>query len=306
MRAVVTGATGFVGKWLVDTLLEQGEEVMVLVRNTEAIPCSWKEKVLVVNATLDQIIDLCGMELPWKDADIFFHLAWAGTSGTERANTQLQLANVQHTCDAVRLAAKLGCERFANAGSIMEYEAMKYIPKDGALPGMGCIYSVAKLTADYMAKVVATQEKITYVNLIMSNIYGVGEKSARFVNTIMRKMLMNEEIPLTEGKQLYDFIYVEDAVAAMILAAKKGDANSSYYIGNVCQRPLKDFVQEMHAVLKSNAKLMFGAIPFGGVQLEYNEFDTSSLRKLGFEPRISFAEGVKRTKKWMLEVENEF
>lgn len=306
MKAVVTGATGFVGKWLVEELLNQGDEITVIVRNSAAIPQSWKEKVYVVEASLEQISLLTLDAFDISHADIFFHMAWAGTSGMERADTKMQLANVQYTCDAVRLASMLHCSRFVNAGSIMEYEAMAYIPKKEAVPGMGYIYSVAKLTADLMAKTVAMQERVSYINVIISNIYGVGEKSARFLNTTMRKMLNNEEIPLTHGEQLYDFIYVEDAVRAIVLAGKKGEANAAYYIGNVNQRPLKDFVDEMYVTIGSNAKLKFGEIPFVGVALKYDEFDTTGLEKLGFVPKTTFKEGIVKTKDWMVEVENEF
>ena len=306
MKAVVTGATGFVGKWLVEELLRQGDEVTVIVRNSNSVPCNWKTQVHIVEASLEQLSHLTVNDFNMATADMFFHFAWAGTSGMDRADTEMQLANVQYACDAVRLASILNCKRFVNAGSIMEYEAMAYVPQDTTKPGMGYIYSIAKLTADCMAKTVATKEKIGYINVIISNIYGIGEKSARFLNTTMRKMLNNERIPLTHGEQLYDFIYVEDAVKAIILAGKEGIENSSYYIGNVDQKPLKEYIVEMRDVLKSVSELAFGEVPFVGPRLTYHEFSTRGLTELGFFPAVSFAEGIKLTKDWMVEVENEF
>ncbi len=300
MKAIVTGATGFVGKWLVKDLLEQGDEVVVIVRSKQRIPKEWIKKVHVVEATLEQYSSLENItEL--KKADLFFHLAWAGTAGMERANTYLQLMNVQYTCNAVRLSKKLGCSRFVNAGSIMEYEAMKYIPIDSSTPGAGNIYSTAKMTADFMAKTVANQEKVEYINIIISNIYGVGEFSARFLNSTLRKMIANEAIPLTSGQQLYDFIYVTDAVKQIIAAGKRGECNNSYYIGNAEQQSLRNYIIEMAAAIESRSELLFGSVPYVGAMLNYQEFNTGKILSLGVRPQISFAEGVRMVRDWIVE-----
>ena len=305
LKAVVTGATGFVGKWLVNELLRQGDDVTVIVREEKRISEEWKEKVHIVISSLEQLSELDINSFYLEKIDVFFHLAWAGTSGMERADIALQLKNVQAAYDAVKLAAKLQCKRFVNAGSIMEYEAIQYIAKDGSLPGMGYIYSTAKLTADFMAKTAAVQEKMGYNNVIISNIFGAGEYSARFFNTTLRKMLKSERIPLTCGNQLYDFIYVSDAVKAIILVGKKGEKNVSYYIGNETQKPLKQFVIEMKEVLKSDSELVFGEIPFTGAMLSYHEFDVAAVASLGFHPEITFKQGVILTKDWMVNERNE-
>ena len=305
MKAVVTGATGFVGKWLVEELLKQGDSVTVIVRNKNSIPTSWISKVTVIEASLNVLATLKPENFSQETADIFFHLAWDGTSGYDRADTDKQLSNVAYACDAVRLASRLNCNRFVNAGSIMEYEAMEYVPCNGTSPRMGYIYSTAKLAANYMAKTVANKEHLTYINAVISNIYGVGEKSARFLNTTLRKMLNNETLPLTAGTQMYDFIYVEDAVKAIILAGKNGKNNTAYYIGNTKQRPLKEFIEEMKSVLGSASELKYGEVPFTGPLLAYNELGLSYLTELGFTPQFNFTEGVILTKNWITEVEYE-
>ena len=301
MKVIVTGATGFVGQWLVRKLLERGNEVAVIVRDKNRVPKEWAADVHMVEATLESLKNLGTDDFPWKNADLFFHFAWAGTSGIERADEVLQLKNVQAACDAVRLAGAIACRRFVYAGSIMEYEAVKQIPKDYEKPAPGLLYSTAKLTADFMAKTLSARENMDYINVIISNIYGPLESSPRFLNTTLKKMLKNETIPLTKGTQMYDFIYVTDAVEAMITAAEQGMANASYYIGNSKQRPLKEYILEMRDILDSRANLLFGEIPLKGTPLTYQEFDTTKLERMGFVPKISFAEGIGLTRDWILE-----
>lgn len=306
MKYIVTGATGFVGQALVNQLIKEKNHIVVLVRNQAKVPKEWIENDLVTifiseMENYNKIVEY----IKEKNFDIFVHLAWSGTSGMERANVKMQLDNVNYCCEAVCLAAKLGCKKFVNAGSIMEYEVIDFIPSDGTQPGLGNIYSTAKLTADYMAKTIAAKEGLNYNNVIISNIYGAGEKSQRFLNTTLRKMLRNESIPLTHGNQLYDFIYITDAVNAIIKVSQSDEIiNESVYIGNTTQKPLKDFILEMKNIVASDSVLLFGAVPFNGALLRYNEFDTFKLeQRLNFVPIVSFEQGIKLTRKWMEEQE---
>lgn len=305
MKVVITGATGFVGQWLINELLQQGDDITIIARNPEHISEEWRKRIHIVKASLWNLKDLRTEDFTCETADIFFHLGWAGTSGLERADYDLQIQNLHASCEAVKLAKRLQCGRFVNAGSIMEYEVIHSIPQDAVLPGMGNVYSVAKLAADFLGKIIATNEGIDYINVIISNIYGAGERSARFLNTTLKKMLNNKEIPLTHCRQMYDFIYVSDAVKAIALAGKIGEKNSAIYIGNTEQYPLKDFIIQMKEVLGSQSELLFGKVPLTGATIEYNDFDSKKLEKMGFKPEISFAHGIELTRDWILEEDNE-
>ncbi len=300
MEAIVTGATGFVGRWLVNELVNQNDHVTIIARHKELVPEDWKGNVYVIEASLERLASLEKSNFPKETYDIFFHFAWDGISGMERSDVQRQIKNIQYTCDAVALSSMLHCSRFVNAGSIMEYEAMYDVLAEGARPQMGYMYSTAKLAADFMAKTLAAKEGLTYINAVISNIYGAGENSARFINSTLRKMLRHEDIPLTHGEQLYDFIYVSDAARAIILVGKEGEGYTSYYIGNPKQKHLKEFVLEMREVLGSKSALLFGQIPYPSKGLPYCELDTYSLGRLGFQPEIGFARGIKLTKEWII------
>lgn len=306
MKAIVTGATGFVGKWLVSQLLEQQDEVTIIVRDTSKIPLEWNKRVNIIEEDLRRLEDLGAEVFSDCSGGFFYHLGWTGTSGQTRTDITQQMENVRITCEAVKLAKRLKCTRFVYAGSIMEYEAMEYVPANGSAPAMGNIYSVMKLTADFCAKILAIQESIDYINVVISNIYGAGECSPRFINSTLMKMINDEVIPLTHGNQLYDFIYVSDAVKAIIMAAKLGEKNSVYYIGNAEQHPLKSYVLQMKEILNSESQLLFGEIPFNGPMLTYKEFETNKIGQLGFVPSVSFAEGIKRTQTWLMEGKCEY
>ena len=125
-KAIVTGANGFVGGAVTRTLIKNGVRVIALDMEgcNNNIPNS--EMVEFYPFSLDAIDDLEEV-LKDKNADIFYHFAWAGSAGPQRANTELQLKNAQWTVDCLRFAKKIGCTRFVNAGSIMEQETIKAV-----------------------------------------------------------------------------------------------------------------------------------------------------------------------------------
>lgn len=301
MRIVITGGTGFVGKWLVKEIARHNNEIILLTidENDKPIEFNYLVNVKYVVCPLDKLESIEARTITSQPIDVFMHLAWVGTSGPIRSDEKIQLNNVRYACDAIRLAKALGAKKYINAGSIMEYESFYSLTANNVVyPTM--MYSAAKLTEDFFSKILANSLNIEYVNLIIGNIYGVGEKSQRFINVITKKMIKNEKVELTECTQNYDFIYAEDAARAVYLVLEKGLNNNSYYIGNSKPKMLKEYVLKMKEALSSNSEIVFGAIPFTSVPLSYKEFEMDKIhRELGFEPSVSFDEGISLMKEWL-------
>lgn len=299
---IVTGATGFLGKAFVQLLLMENERVTVIVRDKYKAMDLWGGKVEIIKEDLADINSKTNRNLRFSvnDENILVHFAWEGASGDERALEITQLDNVKISCALMRKAREWGCQRFIYAGSIMEYEAMKTVASDSERPFRNMMYSIAKLTADFMLKTIAADIGVDYLNVIISNIFGPGEVSRRFLNNVVRSLIKNDALKLTEGFQPYDFIYSDDAMKMIKAVADRGNPFESYYIGNSTQRPLRDFVMEARKVLDSSSELLFGAVPLTGQPIDYKEFDCTKMETLGVIPEVSFSEGIKRTAGWIL------
>ena len=303
--AIVTGASGFVGSQLVKELLLNGVEVYAVVRRDAplryALPSHPGLHTIACN--MDEYASLPDL-IPAAATDVFYHLAWEGSAGPLRADTQVQLDNVLHTVEAVRAAKALHCGRFCGAGSIMETEAIAYIPQTGSHPNKSYIYSTAKLTAHFMAKTTAQDLGIPFVWGVISNAYGVGEVSPRFINTTLTKLLHASEADFTEGIQLYDFVYISDMAHAFFLLGQSGNPNTAYYIGSGQPRPIREYVEIMRDRIAPRVVLHFGAVSFNGVCLPLETFDISMLSAdTGFRPMISFEDGIQMTAQWLKETE---
>ena len=295
---VVTGANGFIGAALCRELAAQGVGVIAVVNksdsNVKEIP-----GVEVLHCELSQYSKLSTLIGRKRDIDVFYHFAWAGTSGDLRGNVDIQLANVKAACEAVEACKDIGCKRFVFAGSIMEYEIDAYMQTE-KMPSRNTLYCTAKLSGDYMARTVAADCGVEYIRAIISNVYGPGEYSARLINTSIRKMLRGEHCAFSSGEQLYDFIYIDDAAKAFIAVGKRGISNKTYYIGNAVPRKLKEFLCQLRDVVNPALKIGLGEIPFNGVSLSYNELSTDNVTAdTGFVPQIDFVTGIRRTVEWI-------
>lgn len=302
-KVIISGANGFVGGALVRELATKGVNIIALDMEGHFDNLPQNDLVTFVPFSLDQAFKL--MDNPCVvGADTFYHFAWAGSSGTARADTTLQLHNVQWTIDCLRLAKELGCKRFINAGSIMEKETISAVFEPGSKPGMGYIYGGGKLAAHAMCKAVAADIGIDLVWAMITNAYGVGEKSSRMVNTTIQKCIRRESPCFTSGTQNYDFVYIDDVARAFRLIGEKGKPFCEYLIGSSHAKPLKDFLLEMKAAIAPDIDFLFGDIAFTGVDQPLEDFDCSKTElDTGFKAKISFGEGCRLTRDWWLQVQ---
>ena len=297
--AIITGASGFIGRAVVKELLQNGYEVYAVVRNgsESKLPCHPNCHIVPCNmehiGTLSRIISL-------KGAKYFFHFAWDGCSGESRFDVELQLKNVLWTVEACKIAKALGCDKIIVSGTIMEKETLAATYQKGNKPGLGYIYGGAKVAAHTMAMSVCAAQGIDLVWASITNAYGVGEKSPRLLNSTIQKCINKINPQFTSGLQNYDFIYIDDVARAFRLIAERGHAYNEYVISSGGAKPLRQFLLELKAAIAPDRDFLFGDIPYTGVNLSISEFDNRQLcEDTGFKAEVSFMDGCKKTYNWL-------
>jgi nucleoside-diphosphate-sugar epimerase len=302
-KVIVTGANGFIGSRLVQSLSKESVEVFAIVKDE-------KEDIDSIAGFNGVHIIYCDMAeydtLPNKitgfkygGVDIFYHLAWAGIFDEERTNHKVQLNNVSCACKSLLIASDMKIPRYIYTTSVHEYGVIKQLI-EGANKINGIqLYGVGKLTAHLMLSCLASGSDTSFFPVVISNVYGVGD-SCSIINTTIQKLLTGNTAAFTHARQLCDFIYVDDVVRGIIEVGRKGVTGHNYYLGSCQLMPLYRYLEKLKQIVNPDAELKFGEIPFPSTSLTYSEFDIHQLYiDTGFKAKISFEEGIKKEIEWI-------
>lgn len=302
-RAIVTGGTGALGIALIKYLLKKGYNVTVIVNPSSTrinrIPNS--DNVKIIRCDLSELIKLKGSLT--QSYEQFYHLAWIGTSGVSRNDMELQLQNIKYTLDAVYLASTLQCKVFIGAGSQAEYGLVNEKLTEESYPKPESGYGMAKLCAGQMSRNICKVYGIKHIWLRVLSVYGPYDGFHTLISSTLIKLVHNQRPLFTKAEQIWDFIYSEDAAMAFYLAAKDGKDGECYNIGSGMELPLSDYIKMIWEIIQPPLELKFGDIPYNNSQVMHLSTSIDKLKNdTGFDPKVSFSDGILFTYKWLKEV----
>ena len=294
-RVIITGATGAVGTAIIQELINQNKEVLVLCRKGSKRNGQIPEHPLV-HRRYCELSELASLEnTDDEEYDIFYHLAWEGTTGEARDDMYLQNRNVRYALDAVGVAKRFGCKKFIGVGSQAEYGRVEGLikPDTPTFPTMG--YGIGKLTAGLMTRQYAHQLNLQHIWVRIVSIYGPNDTSQSMVMTTINKLKLGGTPQLTKGEQMWDYLYSGDAGRAFALLGDKGVDGKTYVLGSGNVRLLRHYVEDIRDVVSPDSVLAFGAIDYYPHQVMHLQADVSELEKdTGWKAEISFKEGIKK------------
>ena len=292
-RAIVTGATGAVGTALLKELVKNKGEVLVICREKSKRNKNIPKDPLIkqINCDLSNLSEL--KNTTGNKWDVFYHLAWMGTTGVARNDMYLQNKNVEYALDAVKIAKRFGCSTFIGIGSQAEYGRYEGILEvdTPTYPEMG--YGYAKLCAGQMTRGYAHELGLQHIWVRILSIYGPNDGMQSMIMSTINKLL-NRQVPqLTLGEQLWDYLYSEDAARALYLLANKGKDGKIYVLGSGQAKPLAEYVSIIKNEINPSAEIAFGAIPYSIKQVMHLQADISELvGDTGWKPEVDFKEGI--------------
>ena len=293
-KAIISGATGAVGTALIRELIQHDVEVLVLCREGSKrngqIP--YHPLVRKKYCSLDELASLDNTEA--EPYDVFYHLAWEGTTGQARDDMYLQNQNVRYALDAVKVAKRFGCRMFIGVGSQAEYGRVEGLirPDTPTFPTMG--YGIGKLTAGLMTRQYAHQLEIGHIWVRIVSIYGPNDGPQSMVMSTISRLLKGEVPQLTKGEQMWDYLYSGDAARAFVMLGDKGIDGKTYVLGNGKVRKLREYVEDIRDVVSPGAELAFGTIDYYPHQVMHLQADISELEKdTGWCPVTDFVSGIR-------------
>ncbi len=136
------------------------------------------------------------------------------------------------------------------------------------------------------------------VNVRLEHFYGPSDSNTNFITYLAKQLLAQEPcISLTPGQQRRSFIYIDDVLAAydIFVNAALPPGFREYTVASEELWPLKDVVELMKRLAGNTVtELRFGALPYRDGEYMESQIDLSALKPLGWRPRVSLEEGLKR------------
>ena len=279
MRALVTGAGGFVGRHLVTQLEADGWRVTGLTR-----------------ADVD-LADPVAAAMAVRRArpDVVFSLAAARAKATAAERTASTMVNLSPwLVDALPDS----CRAVVRLGSSTEYAAAsRPLTEDAALRPRG-FFGATKAAGSLLLVAAAAERGVRACVLRAFQVYGPGDHPSRFVPTVLRAAVTGDVVPLTEPGRCRDWVWVGDVVDACVRAALASDlpAGQVLNIGTGTQTSNEDLVATAERVTGLAITAAVGAHPGRDWDTDTWVSDPAlAARMLDWKPSVDLAEGLART-----------
>ena len=314
-RALVTGGSGFLGGALVEVLVRRGYKVRVLDNNWRGNADRLARVASDIEVHDGDVRDYAVVERATRGVDWVFHLAFV--NGTryfyERPDLVLDVG-VKGAIHTVEAARACGARRYILASSSEVYQEPTRIPtpEDERLiipdvhnPRFS--YSGGKLISELVTLHILGAAGVERVVFRPHNVYGPDMGREHVIPDFILRLRelgacatgRRVQFPIQgTGQETRAFCYVDDAVDGIVVAAERGRDGAIYHVGVDEEITIADLAGRIGRVLDLDVEVMPGAARSGGTSRRCP--DISRLRALGYAPRVSLEEGLRRTCEWYM------
>jgi UDP-glucose 4-epimerase len=308
-KILVTGGAGFIGSELTRQLCERGARVTVVDNlvngrreNLAGLP---DDQVRLVVA---DICDSQCMEDLMQDVDIVFHLACLCLRHSLHSPEENHECNATGTLRLLRMAQAAGIKRFVYTSTAEVYGTPRWAPVSEEHPNSPTnVYGAAKLAAEAYALAFHQTYNYPAVVVRLFNTYGprchhegdCGEVIPKF---LLRCMAGQPMVIFGDGSQTRDFNFVSDTARGILLAGLADEAvGQAINLGTGRATSIKELANEVAAVVgRLDAEVIHDAARPGDVLGLFYADNTKARQLLGYEPKITLAEGLSRLRDWYL------
>ena len=304
-KAIVTGATGFIGSSFVQFLVDKGIDVVALGRKPlEEVRKTRRKKIEgahYINIDMKEIenLDKKIAEINWDTGKecVFFNLAWGGVNGLSDLDIRAQMKNVGWCVSALEVSAEIGCSRFIQVGTMEEAFTYSYLKLDHHKNNQynrHVIYSIAKIAAKNALKLKASTLNIDYIYVLHSHIMGADDDKDSFLQVTLQKLVQGEDLIFSSGEQIFDVVSLADCALGYYLICTKGISGEEYWVGSGDPRRLREYVERMYILFPSDKEMQFGKLPYNDIVLSKEDFSIDNLSQhTGYKPIMTYEQTVK-------------
>jgi UDP-glucose 4-epimerase len=308
MKALVTGAAGFVGSTLSEALLEAGHEVVGVdcfldyykreIKEGNLAKARESDSYRFVEASLVDA-DLSGV---LEGVDWVFHqAAQAGVRASWGEDFRVYSDNnVYATQRLLEAARDSGVAGFVYASSSSVYGDTDDLPmRETSATAPVSPYGVTKLAGEHLARLYWVNYRVPVVALRYFTVYGPRQRPDMAFHRFARAVLEDSEITLYgDGTQSRDFTFIDDIVRANIAAVESNAGGAVFNIGGGSRTTVNEVIATIGEIVGREPRVNRLETQKGDVK--HTAADTSAAqRELDYRPRVGLREGLEREVEWV-------
>jgi len=299
VRAVVLGASGFIGRWVARKLEETGAETYLVVRQTASAADGQGAVFQADLAQPEAVADIFKRVRP----AIVFNLAGYGVDPSERDADASEKINARLPLTICREAARWKDggwpgQHVIHVGSALEYGEVSGDLREDGPAHPTTVYGQTKLQGTLHIAKCAKTLGLRAITARLFTVYGPGEHRGRLLPSLMEAAHARKPIDLTAGTQLRDFTYVEDAADGLLrLGLAEAKAGEVVNLATGRLTTVRLFAETAARVLEMPMEnLKFGAIPTRAEEMRHDPVAVERFREItGTVPATGIEEGIRRT-----------
>jgi nucleoside-diphosphate-sugar epimerase len=305
MKYLVTGGAGFIGSNMVDELIRRGHEVTVLDDLSSGKKANLELVASRVRFILGTITDLDTVKRACEGADYVLHLA-ARTSVPRSVKDPIETnqVNIDGTLNVLVAARDAKVRRFVYAASSAAYGESPTLPKVETMQAEPISpYGVTKYVGELYARVFGKVYGLEFACVRYFNVFGPRQDPTSTYSGVLSKFMLavlqgHSPVIYGDGEQSRDFTYIENVVEQTLRAAETPEASGVVLNGGTGARiTLNQVVRQLGEL--TGRKIVANYEPPREGDIRDSLADISLAKQtLGYEPRVQFREGLRRTWEW--------
>lgn len=293
MRVLVTGGSGFIGSHVVDKLRERGVQVRVF----DMVMPTFRSDIEFYHSSL---LDFEALRMAMSGVDALYHLAAiADVKDVYEEPHYAESINVRGTINILEAARRSKLQRVIYGSTTWVYSAAseEYVTEETPLRAPSHLYTATKIASEYYCQSYSRLYELPVTILRYGIPYGPRARDGAVIPIFVRKALKGEPLTIAgDGSQFRKFVYVEDLAEGNVLALKTVAKNKIYNLDGSEKVTIKQIAETIQKLISDVSIEYVSARPgdFSGKEVSSDRAKV----ELGWEPKISFEEGIRRYIDW--------